>query len=76
MSPCSLPLTIAVVEWIQREDPCYKVLQYPALSQEAKLQDFIHEELWHLTSKPWLDRVVRMEEDMQTTLLDPCVTSD
>lgn len=76
MSPCSLPPTIAVIKWIQREDPCYKVLQYLALSQEARLQDFIHEKLWHLTSKPWLDRVVRMEEDVQTALFDSCVPSD
>lgn len=76
MSPCSLPPTVAVIICIQREDPCYKVLQYPALSQEARLQDFIYEELWHLTSTPWPDRVVRMEEDLQTTLFDPCVTSD
>lgn len=71
-----MPPTIAVIKWIQREDPRYKVLQYLALSQEARLQDFIHEKLWHLTSKPWLDRVVRMEEDVQTALFDSCVTSD
>lgn len=76
MSPCSLPPTAAAIIWIQREVTCYKVLQYPALSQKARLQDFMHEELWHLTSKPWLDRVVRVEEDLQSTLFDPCVTSD
>lgn len=54
----------------------------PSLSGEARLEDFIQKELWHLASKLWLGvvnghvlvQLVGMEEDVQNTLFDPRVT--